>query len=485
MIKAKEVIAVSIFLLCSIYSINIDAQNIELDKKLGQEAAKQIENEMGIYSYKITSDYVKNVGERLIENINPVLFNYNFQVVEMKEPNAFALPGGHIYISRGLLCLLNNEDELAGILGHEIAHSELRHSVKQMRRGIIPALLQLPGEVVGVVVNENLGQIINSPLNTSSQLFLASYSRKHEKQADKYGTRLMAATGYNPEHFPIVLNNLTSLLEVLTGEKEEFGYFDSHPYTPKRVKYLNDEIKKISPAELPGITENKLDFLNQMSGICVGVNPANGIFNENNFLHPELDIFVSFPKGWATDNQPNVVGAIDTVDNKSMVVIGISDKDKMPDEIGKEFLQGLKEQYNVKPEKAESIDFKGMPAYLVALKDSTGGEVIGIYSLWFRINDITFQMLGLAKKDNLEQLKNTALSIRSLTIEERKSIEMLVLRIEKAKEGESIDEFNARTGNCWKTDITAVINSIDAATKLTEGQILKIAVKEKYIKDSM
>lgn len=456
------------------------AQDLDRDIKLGEDGARMIDSVMGIYTHDPTTAYIRDVGDRLIGNLDQALFEYNFNIVDMEQPNAFALPGGHVYISRGLLCLVNSEDEMSGILGHEIMHSELRHSVKQMRTRILPALIQLPGAIVGSVVNESLGQMLNAPLNAGSQLFLASYSRKHEKQADKGGTLLMANSGYDPTQFPLILANLSTLVEAMTGKEEEFTYFDSHPYTPDRVAYLNKEISKLSTNMEPAIAADHEAFLRAMDGIYAGANPARGIFQEKNFLHPGLDLFVSFPEGWVTENRPTMVGAIDTTDNQSMLVMSLAARDKLPDELGQQFARRLQKEYDIVPDRSEKIDLNGMPAYLVSIKDNSGGSDYRIYSLWFSLNEQTFQMLGLAKESQTERLRNTALSIRSLTKKERGSIQVHTLRIREAKEGESLEAFNTRTGNAWNPKITAIMNSLEPENLLEDGQLIKVVVKEPY-----
>jgi predicted Zn-dependent protease len=330
------------------------------------------------------------------------------------------------------------------------------------------------------VVNENLGQLINMPLNAGSQLFLASYSRGNEKEADKGGTRLMAASGYDPTHFPVVLNNLSILIQTITGHEEEFTYFDSHPYTPKRVDYLNKEIEKLSLVSKAGIATDRDEFLQSLDGICVGENPDHGVFQENHFLHPGLDLHMSFPEGWLTVNKPSMVGALDTSDNQSMVVMGLAG-DEMPETLGTQFAERLRKEHGVIPDRSEGIDLNGMPAYIVSLQDNTGGEDIRIHSLWFSLNELTFQVLGVAKESKTALLRNTALSIRTLTRQERETIHMHTLRIREAQNGESIEAFNARTGNMWSPEITAILNSIEGDAVLKKGQLIKVAVKERYV----
>lgn len=113
--------------------------------------------------------------------VNDPRWPFRFQIVNQSEPNAFAIPGGGIYVSRGLLALVEREDELAGVLAHEIAHVTQRHSAKQQRKGILPGLLSLPGNVVGNVVGEDLGALINAPIDTVGGAWLSHYSRSQER----------------------------------------------------------------------------------------------------------------------------------------------------------------------------------------------------------------------------------------------------------------------------------------------------------------
>jgi len=176
-----------------------------------------------------------------------------------------------------------------------------------------------------------------------------------------------------------------------------------------------------------------------------------------------------------------MVGAIDTIDNQSMVVMGVSIENEMPEALGLQFTEKLQNKHGVIPDRSGNIDLNGIPAYLVSIRDSTRGEVFGIHSLWFRLNDVTLQMLGLAIDSKTELLRSTALSVRTLTIEERNSIKIHTLRIREALAGESIKDFNARTGNVWDVEITAIMNNIEPDIALDVGQLVKITVKENYV----
>lgn len=127
------------------------AQDVSLDKKLGAETALMVEHEMGIYQHDSLQLLVNSIGSKLVSRLRINPFEFKFFLADTEEPNAFALPGGYVYVSRGLLPLIQTEDELAGIMAHEIIHVAQRHSVKQMKKGAVTGLLTVPGKILNTV----------------------------------------------------------------------------------------------------------------------------------------------------------------------------------------------------------------------------------------------------------------------------------------------------------------------------------------------
>ena len=277
----------------------LKSQSIELDKQLGISSSKEIEEEMGIY-LSPTSAYVGEIGHRLLEKVNHP-FSFMFKIVDSPIPNAFALPGGYVYITRGLLALSNSEDELAGVLGHEISHVLERHSIQHIKKSILPALVQVPGKLLGKIDN-GYGQLFNAPLSLSSDLYLASYSRGQEYEADDIGTKIAANSGYEPEALAVILSNLGMASEIYTGEKEKRSYFDDHPITSKRIDRIQKISSKITPQIRSKIANSQSDYYAKIEGLLYGDNPDQGVFLENTFLHPVLNISIDFPSGWETIN---------------------------------------------------------------------------------------------------------------------------------------------------------------------------------------
>ena len=142
--------------------------------------------------------YVREVGGRIVSAVHDPRWDFRFRIVDQPEPNAFSIPGGGVCVSRGLLALVNREDELAGVLAHEIAHVTRRHSAREQRKSIIPGLLTVPGHIVGGVVNQDLGALINAPLDTVGGAWLSRYSRSQEIEADRIAMDAAAKAGYDP-----------------------------------------------------------------------------------------------------------------------------------------------------------------------------------------------------------------------------------------------------------------------------------------------
>ncbi|MFB3114743.1 MAG: M48 family metalloprotease, partial [Nitrospirales bacterium] len=162
----------------------------EKEKELGAQEAKKVEKTMGLVNDPEIVAYVKTVGRRLAIHSPRKDVNYTFQIVDMGEPNAFALPGGYVYVSRGLLVLVNSEDELAGVMGHEIGHVAGRHAVQRITRVAATSPLRIITGLAGAAVDivaPDVGTAIADVGQAASALIIAPYSRDQEREADRVG----------------------------------------------------------------------------------------------------------------------------------------------------------------------------------------------------------------------------------------------------------------------------------------------------------
>ena len=457
------------------------SQDILLDTELGKEAAIQVEISMAIIQAIPPADLVKDVGNNIIKNVKQP-FQFNFKLIDSEIPNAFALPGGFIYITRGLLELTNSEDELAGVIGHEIVHVLERHSMAHTKKAIIPSVMKIPGNVIGRIFNKGLGDLINTPVAITSELFLASYSRNQESEADKIGLQLAANAGYDPSALSGILLHMAESIESTTGEKESKSYFDTHPYTEKRVDRINKLSAGIEAKDRNPIVSTKVEFYSKLQDLVIGANPAYGIFQENKFLHPELDFYIEFPEKWATFNTSQAVAAVSENKN-AMLVLNVLDTVLDTRLIARQITDKLKKDNQLQPVESDIISIHGNPGSYLVFKDPSFEQFDLVLVAWVQYGKSTFQMIGLGTEGSEEDIRNAVFSFRKLSAEEKRSIRVIKLGFAEANADETLDEFNNRTGNYWDPGYTAIANGLDEKNKLSEGQFLKIAREEKYWKD--
>lgn len=448
------------------------------DKSVGEKNSLVIEQQMGLYNNESLDQYVKQVGARLVSNLESPQFDFKFEVVDDPVPNAFALPGGYIYISRGLLNLMNNEDELACVLAHEIIHVTERHSIQQMKRSILPGITQLPGNIVGSVINEDLGNLINTPFAFSSSLLMANYSRSHETESDDLGVELAAKSGYNPMAMGVILTRLNNAVEFETQKETEKSYFDSHPYTPERVSHVDQSASRLSLISKPSIHP---DFLSQLNGLVVGNNPENGTFNDSLFLQPTMGFTITFPKEWQTVNQPQVVAAInDTHDG--FVALSVTEPKYTAEQTAHRFSQYLEQKYNYAAQ-VNTVDLPwGASMYNVQLVDDSADKKAFINQYWLDFNDMTYQILTLSTDNNKDEITSSATSLQPITNQQIATITQQEITVVTARNGENLNTLTKRNDSQLSTEGVAVWNGLKENTPLQKDQKVKIVVTQPYKK---
>lgn len=469
-------IRITCLLLAYLSIVNIDAQSIELDKKLGAENAKAIELEMGIYNSEELTQYVTMLGDKLIAQLENPLFEYQFFVVDDPIPNAFATPGGYIYITRGILSIIVTEDELACVMAHEIIHAQNRHSIKQLRNSILPKLLELPGRIVGEVINEELGNLLTAPIATSNSLLLASYSRSHETESDTEGVTLASKAGYDPNAMKSILTRLSKSMEILTDQKETKGYFNDHPYTPDRLANITEVSDDLRWKKSAHIAK---DFPQPLDKLLFGASPDQGFFENNTFMHPEMNISFHFPDNWETENQPSSVIGMNKEQNAALV-LSLEDASKTPQDLAMAFSKGIEQQYKTKPLSSDVYTVNGSDGYYISYIDNTDDEEMYIHILWVKLNNQVFRFIGTGPKAIEPDLKESILSFHSLSEEEKGTITQKVIRVVKANRGESIEQLCARNNSIIDADLIAFVNGIEPKHTLKKGDLIKVIVSEKY-----
>lgn len=442
------------------------------DVDQGAEVARLVEQQIGLYEAPEAEALLRRLGERLAAAAGDSRWKFTFRISDEAEPNAFAIPGGGIYVSRGLLALVESEDELAGILAHEIAHVTERHSAKQQRKGFLPSLLTLPGNLVGGLLSENLGALINAPIDTLGGAWLSRYSRSQETDADRIGVRTAAAAGYDPQALGTILHRLERDVESRTGRERKASLFDSHPMTETRLAEMKQSASTVTPAKSAPLLPDRAALLATFDGTWWGANPANGLLQEDEFRHPVLGITLTLPAGWKHRNLPEFLVS-EHPRQEATLLLGVAGPAADPAATGKAFVEKMRREAKVEPESMRAASLGDLPAFVVTYLDRSGRTPTYLHFLWTVAKGKTFQLVGMSPEKHRGALRNSALSLRPLTDTERASISGKRLRIVTARQGERLEELSARSGNAWSPDYTALVNGLEPDAELKDGQAIK------------
>ncbi|MFB0979189.1 MAG: M48 family metalloprotease, partial [Myxococcota bacterium] len=205
----------------------------EDEREIDEQEALKVAALMGLVEDPELLSYLKELGEAMAASAPRRKLDYHFNVVEMDAPNAFALPGGHIYVSRGLLVLSNSEAELANVLGHEIGHVAARHAAQRDMRAKTIGLATILG-TVGAVIASRDGRTA-AGVQVLGQGMISAYSREQEREADRIAQDLAVAVGVDPGGMSDFLRSLDSTVRLEQGYSRQTSFFDTHPSTPERV----------------------------------------------------------------------------------------------------------------------------------------------------------------------------------------------------------------------------------------------------------
>jgi predicted Zn-dependent protease len=456
----------------------------EKEKELGAQVAEEVKTSMGLVDDPEILAYVKAVGGRLAKHSPRKNVRYTFQIVDMAEPNAFALPGGYVYVSRGLLSLVNSEDELAGVMGHEIGHVAGRHAVQGVTRAVATSPLRIVTGIAGAaasIVSSDLGTAIAGAGQAASDLIIAPYSRDQEREADRVGQEIAASAGWNPQGLSSFLESLGREAKLRSGEERQFSFFDTHPATGERVAKTSQRATQLKISPAPPITKNRAALMTKLDGLLVGDNPAKGIFIGDEFMQPGLDFYMSFPPGWKKQNTNELLVA-QAPGEKALVALEVAGKGDDPVAVVKQL---EKKQGAELLKNASQMQINGLPAVQLTGKAKTSKGVMGVLLTWIAHKGLVYQIAGLSPSDSFdsfrEVLKKTAASFRPLSAEDWPKIKETRLRVVKARDGETLAEFVQRVKNEWSPAEIAVENGLSQNDRLSEGQLIKVGILQPYM----
>lgn len=293
--------------------LSLATGSIEDDIALGREAHPQILDQYGgAYDDPELARYVDDIGQRLVAVSEYADVPFTFTVLDSDIVNAFALPGGYVYVSRGLLALAEDEAELAGVIGHEIGHVTSRHGAERQGQQVVSAGAAILGGLLGAYLGDEAGAVIGGLAGAGAgALFVGQYSQAQEFESDKLGVRYLARAGYDPDgmaDFLEALQTNAQLQSKVTGRSltsPGFNhFFASHPYTPDRVERAR---ARSDERQATGTERNREQLLAKIDGLVFGQSPDQGYVLGQRFAHPILRFEFEVPEGYDITNTPSAV----------------------------------------------------------------------------------------------------------------------------------------------------------------------------------
>jgi len=403
----------------------------EAELEMGRKYYSQILQSQALYQDPKIQSYVQSIGDSLAELSHRSDLIYRFTVLDSPDVNAFALPGGYIFINRGLMVYLSSEEELAAVLGHEIGHVTARHSVRQISQAQVLS-------IISYAVAREAGSAAGDLANIASGALVAGYGRDMELQADSLGAEYMAKQGYSAlgmiDTISVLKEHELYSTEVSkrrgSNQQTYHGIFASHPSNDSRLKEV---IKKADSLRKDSLESNSLNYLKRIEGMTYGDSQVAGILRKNGFYHKDLDIRIISPDNWEVLNTPNSLIFI-APEGKASLQVSVSDQVRK--ETPKNYLSRLTsgEVYQSK-----ELKLGGHQAFLTLLEENFRISRVAIVFKNKRI----FTFYGTTEKNGLDigEFDNQFLSIiesfRDLKATEIELTEPLLIKSYKVARGDS------------------------------------------------
>jgi predicted Zn-dependent protease len=440
---------------------------------IGQQNDLEVRRAMGLYDDRALQEYVSTIGLHLAQSSERPNLPWHFSIVDVPAINAFALPGGYIYITRGILPFLENESHLAGVLGHEVGHVTARHASQQYSRTTGAGLGLLLGSIFVPAVRP-FGQLAES---TAGVLFL-KYGRDDELQADQLGVRYAARGGWDPSGIPAMLTTLGRLDEA-TDNKGVPNWLSTHPAPENRVERVQAAVRQASNETAARAGTDRNDYLRRVDGLVYGDNPEQGVVRGNRFLHPKLRFAVDFPDGWDVSNSQSEVVAKQPGAN---VLIILQTVNRPAGWTIEETAVRAMESAGLRAVAGGPATINGLDAFVGTYEGSFQGVGrVRVRAGHIVHNRSVFMIAGIAPADAYDRsepaLTSSIRSFRLLTAGEAESIHPNRIELYTVREGDSWQSIAERQGKgIVKPTTLAIMNGHAVNEQPRPGERLKIVV---------
>ena len=434
---------------------------------MGREADPVVSAQMGgVYPDSGLQQYARSIGLNMTALSERPGLPWSFKVLDDELINAFALPGGYIYVTRGILGFMNSEAELAGVLSHEIGHVTARHSANQLTRAQLAQL----GLGVGMIFSETIRQV-GQAASTGLQLLFLKFGRDDERQADELGFRYMTRGQYDP-------NGMTTVMQMLdasspSGPDEIPGWLSTHPDPGDRAQANQTRISQ-SGQDYSAYTIRRDEFLRQLDGMVWGEDPRHGYFIASRFLHPTLAFELTFPAGWRTQNSALSVQAMSAARDAAMS-LSLASATRAADA-----LRGFVSADGITATRTWRESINGLEAQLAEFTAQTEeGQLRGVVA-YIEHGGAVYQVLGYGTAQNWPSNQAAALtstrSFRRLTDRRYTDVEPQRIAIVQLPRSMTFNEFTSSYPSTAPADRVALLNQVAQDASIPAGRLMKRVV---------
>lgn len=440
--------------------------SVSQEKSLGEQADLEIKAQYGLVKDEKIVAYLNKVGQELVPHTHRPELDYHFAILDTPVVNAFAVPGGYVYVTRGILALINSEAELATILGHELGHISARHSLKRLSQMI----LVQTGLAVVSALDKRLAEMAGLA-SVGLQLLFLKYSRDDEYEADSLGLKYARQAGWSPIYLINFFQSLEKLGD-LSGGQSLPGFLSTHPLTRDRI----ERVKGLLTEEDSKLKVNQTTYLQHLEGLVFGDDPRQGFVEKGRFYHPAWRLVFSFPENWSLQNTASQVrlsspdgqaALILTVDRSSEELVDYAEK-KVASLKGVKKLEANRKEINHFPAYQISCLLaspESEPLYLLLTSLRYGQDIFTFYGVASWRNYSFYDQKFKASIDSFEELKDA----NYLNRQPRR------LTIVKAKGQESLSEIFKKENvppNLWNQ--LAIMNQAELESRPSQGTLIKL-----------
>jgi predicted Zn-dependent protease len=438
-----------------------EAQEIEM----GRQADREVAGAFGIYPDERVQAYVAGLGAALAAGSERTNLPWTFRVVDDPTVNAFALPGGFIYVTRGLMTHLTSEAELVSVLGHEIGHVTARHSAAQISKSQLAML----GLGVGMIVRPELQQFGDLAQAGMSLMFL-KFGRDDERQADTLGLRYIGRQGYDPREMVEVFSILDRVSQQ-SGDGRLPAWLSTHPAPEDRAQRIQAAIATEGGG---GTKVERAAYLRHIDGMVFGENPREGFFEGDAFFHPDLRWRMVFPRGWKAQNQKQAVGAV-SPSQDAIVVLTLA-PGQSAERAADEFLR----QPGVRPAQAQRSRVNGLNAVTGVFEAASGETLIAGRVVFLEHEGKVYRLLGYTPRSRWEAYERVfAESLGSFdNLTDRRYLDVQPRRVEviDVPRATTVAAFAQRPPSTVSPEVLALINGVPTGGTLPGGQLAKTVI---------